>query len=113
MIQPRNNYQKSLIQSTDYYNLSDRVDYNINEKWRVSGYYGRYYSTDSRTNPTPNNPVLYQPAGSLRIENQASGDAIWAVSPSTVINFHGDWFNLVDAILPRPRQRRLVEHLAE
>jgi hypothetical protein len=92
-----NNYQKSLIQSTDYYNLSDRVDYNINEKWRVSGYYGRYYSTDSQTNPTPNNSVLYQPAGSLRIANQVLGDAIWAVSPSTVINFHGDWFNLVDA----------------
>lgn len=92
-----NNYQKSLIQTTDYYNLSDRVDYNINDKWRVSGYYGRYYSTDSQTNPTPNDSVLYQPAGSLRIANQVLGDAIWAVSPSTVINFHGDWFNLVDA----------------
>ena len=92
-----NNYQKSLIQTTDYYNLSDRVDYNISDKWRVSGYYGRYYSTDSQTNPTPNDSVLYQPAGSLRVANQVLGDAVWAVSPSTVINFHGDWFNLVDA----------------
>ncbi|HXR77072.1 MAG TPA: carboxypeptidase-like regulatory domain-containing protein, partial [Bryobacteraceae bacterium] len=96
-----NNYQKSLIQTTDYYNLSDRVDYNINEKWRVSGYYGRYYSTDSQTNPTPNNSVLYQPAGSLRVANQVLGDAIWAVSPSTVVNFHGDWFNLVDAYVSK------------
>lgn len=92
-----NNYQSSLRQTTDYYNLSDRVDYNINDKWRVSGYFGRYYSTDSQTNPTPNNSVLYQPAGSLRVANQVLGDAIWTVSPSTVINFHGDWFNLVDA----------------
>lgn len=96
-----NNFQKSLIQTTDYYNLSDRVDYNINDKWRVSGYYGRYYSTDSQTNPTPNDSVLYQPAGSLRIANQVLGDAIWAVSPSTVVNFHGDWFNLVDAYVSK------------
>jgi hypothetical protein len=96
-----NNYLKGLIQTTDYYNLSDRVDYNINEKWRLSGYYGRYYSTDSQTNPTPNNSTLYQPAGSLRIANQVLGDAVWAVSPSTVINFHGDWFNLVDAYVSK------------
>lgn len=96
-----NNYLKSIIQTTDYYNLSDRVDYNISEKWRVSGYYGRYYSTDSQTNPTPNNSVLYQPAGSLRIANQVLGDAIWTLSPSTVINFHGDWFNLVDAYVSK------------
>lgn len=92
-----NNYQKGYTRTTDYYNLSDRVDYNINEKWRISGYYGRYYSTDSDSNPLPSASVLYQPAGSLRIANQVLGDAIWAISPSTVINFHGDWFNLVDA----------------
>ena len=71
-----NNYQKSLIQTTDYYNLSDRVDYNISDKWRVSGYYGRYYSTDSQTNPTPNDSVLYQPAGSLRLRTGLLGDAV-------------------------------------
>jgi hypothetical protein len=96
-----NNYQKSLAQNTDYYNFSDRVDYNINEKWRVSGYYGRYHSTDSQTNPTPNNSVLYQPAGSLRGANQVLGDAVWTVSPSTVVNFHGDWFNLIDAYVSK------------
>lgn len=96
-----NNYQTSLNQKTDYYNFSDRVDYNISDKWRVSGYFGRYYSTDSQNNPTPNDSVLYQPAGSLRIANQVLGDAVWAISPSTVINFHGDWFNLVDAYVSK------------
>jgi hypothetical protein len=92
-----NNYLKGYTRTTDYYNLSDRVDYNLSEKWRLSGYYGRYYSTDSDSNPLPGPSVLYQPTGSLRIANQVLGDAIWAVSPSTVVNFHGDWFNLVDA----------------
>ncbi|MCU1262468.1 MAG: Cna domain protein [Bryobacterales bacterium] len=92
-----NNYLKSITQTTDYINFSDRVDYNISNNWRVSGYYGRYHSNDSQTNPTPNNSSLYQPAGSLRIANQVLGDAVWTPQPNTVINFHGDWFNLVDA----------------
>ncbi len=96
-----NNYIKSLVQTTDYYNLSDRADYNINDKVRVSGYYGRYYSTDSQTNPISSGSPLYQPAGSLRIANQVLGDAIWSVTPNTVLNVHGSWFNLVDAYVSK------------
>ncbi|MDQ6677559.1 MAG: carboxypeptidase-like regulatory domain-containing protein [Acidobacteriota bacterium] len=96
-----NNYFKSLSQATDYYNLSDRVDYNINNNWRVSGYYGRYYSTDSQTNPIPGGSVLYQPSGSLRIANTVLGDAVWTVNPNTVVNFHGSWFNIVDAYVSK------------
>jgi hypothetical protein len=96
-----NNYVKSLVQTTNYYNFSDRVDYNISDKWRVSGYYGRYYSTDSQTNPISTTSNLYQPAGSLRIANQVLGDAVWSLSPNLVVNFHGDWFNLVDAYVSK------------
>jgi len=94
-----NNFFKSLIQTTDYYNFSDRVDYNINEKWRASGYFGRYHSTDSQTNPLNN--VLYQPSGSLRGANQFLGDLTWTVTPNTVVNVHGDWFNLIDAYVSK------------
>ncbi|HEY1215873.1 MAG TPA: carboxypeptidase-like regulatory domain-containing protein, partial [Bryobacteraceae bacterium] len=94
-----NNFFKSGNQRTDYYNFSDRVDYNINDKWRISGYYGRYHAEDSQTNPLNN--TLYQPTGSLRGANQVLGDAVWTLSPSTVINFHGDWFNLIDAYVSK------------
>ncbi len=96
-----NNFQKGYIDAYNYYNFSDRVDYNINEKWRVSGYYGRYHTTDITNNPTPNNSELYQPSGSLRASNIATGDAVWSVSPSTVINFHGNWYNLTDAYVSK------------
>lgn len=94
-----NNFFKSGSQHTDYTNFSDRVDYVINNKWRVSGYYGRYHAEDSQTNPLNN--VLYQPSGSLRGANQVLGDAVWSITPSTVINLHGDWFNLVDAYVSK------------
>ena len=92
-----NNYQKGYSDSYDYYNWSDRIDYVINDKWRVSGFYGRYHTTDITSNPTPNNSPLYVPQGSDRSANQATGDAVWSISPSTVLNFHGNWYNLVDA----------------
>ena len=94
-----NNFFKSGSQSTSYLNFSDRVDYAISEKWRLSGYFGRYHSTDSQTNPL--NTVLYQPAGSLRGANQVLGDLIYTVTPNTVINIHGDWFNLIDAYVSK------------
>ncbi len=92
-----NNYQKGYLDSYDYYNWSDRIDYVISDKWRVSGLYGRYHTTDIASNPTPNNSPLYVPSGSERGANQAIGDAVWAVSPSTVVNFHGAWYNLIDS----------------
>ena len=92
-----NNFQRGYLDSYDYYNWSDRVDYVINDKWRVSGFYGRYHTTDLTSNPTPNGSQLYVPQGSDRGANQATGDAVWSVSPSTVINFHGNWYNLVDS----------------
>ena len=91
------NFQHGFIDSYTYYNFSDRVDYNISDKWRVSGYFGRYRSDDIAGNPTPNDSILYQPAGSQRWANQVLGDAVWSVSPNTVLNFHGDWFDIVDA----------------
>lgn len=92
-----NNFQRGYKDSYDYYNWSDRVDYVINEKLRVSGFYGRYYTTNLTNNPTPNNSQLYVPQGSERAANQVTGDAVWSLSPRTVLNFHGNWYNLIDA----------------
>jgi hypothetical protein len=96
-----NNFEHGFIDSYTYYNFSDRVDYNISDRWRVSGYFGRYRSDDIAGNPTPNNSILYQPAGSQRWANQVLGDVVWTASPNTVLNFHGDWFDLVDAYVSK------------
>ncbi len=96
-----NNYEHGYIDSYTYYNLSDKVDYNLGDKWRFSGSYGRYHSADIAGSPIPNNSVLYEPRGSLRAANQVAGNAIWSISPSTTIDFHGDWFNLTDAYVSK------------
>jgi hypothetical protein len=40
---------------------------------------------------------LYVPTGTLRAATQISGDTVWTVNPTTVVNFHGDWHKVIDA----------------
>ena len=61
-----NNYKQGYTETYNYYNFSDRVDYNINDNWRAYGRIGRYHTTDISPNVTPNNSQLYVPTGTLR-----------------------------------------------
>jgi hypothetical protein len=92
-----NNFKKGYTETYNYYNFSDRVDYNISDNWRAYGRIGRYHTTDISPNVTPNNSRLYVPTGTLRAGTQVSGDVIWTASPRTVVNFHGGWHKLIDA----------------
>jgi hypothetical protein len=92
-----NNFKKGFIENYGYYNFSDRVDYNINDKLKVFGRVARYNTTDLAGNPTPNNSQLYVPTGTSRGATNIGGDAIWTVNARTVVDFHGDWHKLIDA----------------
>jgi len=53
-----NNYKFGYSDAWNYYNIGDRVDYHINDKWMVNGRFGRYHTTDIYSNPTPNKSPL-------------------------------------------------------
>ena len=97
-----NNYRVGFFQTYNYYNFSERVDYNVNDNWRVYGRIGRYHTKDLQNDPTPNKSQLFVPTGTLREATQISGDAVWTVNPTTVVNFHGDWHKVVDAYVSKP-----------
>ncbi|MCC6369126.1 MAG: carboxypeptidase regulatory-like domain-containing protein [Bryobacterales bacterium] len=92
-----NNFKVGYTEVYNYYNFSDRVDYNINDKWKVYGRVSRYYTDDLAPNATPNQSRLYVPTGTSRGATQISGDAVWTINPTTVANFHGDWHKVIDA----------------
>ncbi len=92
-----NNFKVGYTEVYNYYNFSDRVDYNITEKWKVYGRVGRYFTDDLAPNATPNQSQLFVPTGTSRGATQISGDAVWTVNPRTVVNFHGDWHKVIDA----------------
>jgi hypothetical protein len=94
-----NNFRKGYIERYNYYNFSERVDYNINDKWKVFGRVARYDTTDLAGNPTPNNSSLYVPTGTTRGATDIGGDAIWTVNSRTVVDFHGNWKKLIDAYI--------------
>jgi hypothetical protein len=93
-----NNFKKSYTETFNYYNYSERADFNLNDKWKFFGRVARYHTTDESGNPTGSATTnLYVPTGTLRTGWQVSGDAIWTATSRTVLSFHGDWRNVVDA----------------
>ena len=98
-----NNYKKGFIENYNYNNLSERADYNISDKWRVFGRVSHYYTDDLAGNPTPlQTTSLYVPTGSQRGAWQIAGDVTWTVNPRTVVSFHGDWHDVIDAYVSTP-----------
>jgi len=92
-----NNFKKGFTETFNYYNYSERADFNLNDKWKFFGRVSRYHTTDESGNPTGATTDLYVPTGTLRTGWQVSGDAIWSATSRTVMSFHGDWRNVVDA----------------
>ncbi len=97
-----NNFKKGYTDVWNYTNFDDRVDWNVSDNFKAYGRFGRYNTTDITSNPTPNNSPLYQPTGTDRVANNLSGDTIWTLSPTTVLELHGDWNNLTDAYVSTP-----------
>jgi hypothetical protein len=96
------NFEKAYSDSWTYYNWSDRVDYNINSKWKAFGRVSAYHTTDITPNITPNNSELYVPTGTFRTAKQVMGDAVWSANPTTVVDFRADWDDVVDAYTSTP-----------
>jgi hypothetical protein len=86
------------VQSTnwDYWSLSERVDYAISSKWNLNGRYSKFHTVSTRTDSVFSASPAYVPGGSARNGYTAAADAIWTVSPSTVINFTGEYHFFVD-----------------
>jgi len=50
----QDNLQYGIYEKTDYWNFSERVDWNITDSWKVFVRYGQFKANStSRTRPTP------------------------------------------------------------
>lgn len=92
-----NNFRVGFTEDYNYYNFSNRTDYNLSDRWKFYGRVSRYHTTNINPNPTPNNSELYVPTGTLRASNQVAGEAVWMASASTVVNFRGSWHKVIDS----------------
>jgi hypothetical protein len=91
-----NNFIAGYGENIKYWNLSDRVDWNISDKWKVFGRYSlfrTFVDQDDFTGGSPAQPVT----GSERHSYTFSGDAVWTINPSTVFNVRGAYNSIVDS----------------
>jgi hypothetical protein len=83
-----NNFADTTVQRWNYWNISDKVDWFVNDKLRVYGRFSRLETHQDTTASILTKSEAYVPGGSLRNAWTYAGDAVWTASPNTVVNFH-------------------------
>src|SRR5262249_53247760 len=91
-----NNFQIGYANRFRYWNIMDRVDYNISDKLKVFGRFNQfrtYTKWDDFTGGAAAQPV----DGSKRHARTFSADAVYALNPTTVINVRGAYNAIIDS----------------
>lgn len=87
-------WQGTKNEITKYWNLSTRVDWNINEKLKTFFSYGQFQASPQETNPT--DKILFPLNGSNRYGLNLSADVVYTLTSNTVLNLRGGYFRLTD-----------------
>jgi hypothetical protein len=88
------NLQGSVNDTTNYWNLSQRVDVNITDNWKVFARYGQFKANLYQQNPT--DAGFYPLSGSNRYGLSVAGDSVWVLSNKTTVNVRGSFYNMTD-----------------
>ncbi len=81
-----NNFEITYPWWTHYWNISDRVDYNINDKWRM---FARFSKFETRLDNVNWGGTIAVPSdnGGIMDALNASIDVLWMTSPRTTVDF--------------------------
>jgi hypothetical protein len=88
------NLQGTVTDAADYWNLSQRVDVNITDNWKLFARYGQFKANLYQQNPT--DAGFYPLSGSNRYGLSIAGDSVWVMSNKTTLNVRGSFYNMTD-----------------
>ncbi len=88
------NWQGNVTDGVDYWNLSQRVDVNIKDNWKVFARYGQFKANLAQENPTSGG--FFPLSGSNRYGMSVAGDSVWVMSDRTTLNVRGSFYNMTD-----------------
>jgi hypothetical protein len=91
-----NNYYAPLPIEYNYHNLSNRTDYVHSDRLRFYGRYSKLWTPVTTSNPTGSD-FFVSDRGSQRDATSVSGDAVYLVSPATVLNINATYHSFIDA----------------
>lgn len=88
------NWQGSVYEKVDYWNLSQRFDYNISDSWKIFVRYGQFKANLYQQNPT--NAGFFPLSGSNRYGMSTAADSVWVMSNKMTLNVRGSYYNMTD-----------------
>ncbi len=90
-----NNFITGFANRFRYWNFSDRVDWNINDRLKVFGRFNKFKTYTAQEDYTGSR--AQPPDGSQRHSTSFSGDAVYTLSPNTLFNIRGAYNSIVDS----------------
>lgn len=88
------NWQGSVDEKVDYWNLSQRVDINFSDSVKMFARYGQFKANLYQQNPT--DAGFFPLSGSNRYGLSVAGDVVWIMSNRTTLNLRGSFYNMTD-----------------
>lgn len=96
------NWQGTKTENVDYWNLSNRLDWNINERWKSFVRFG-YFKTDLLEAATADaQGKLFPTGGSNRHGLSIAADTVYTISASKVLNLRANYHKLIDEFANEP-----------
>lgn len=90
------NWQGTKTENVDYWNVSNRMDWQINERWKSFVRYG-YFKTNLIEIPQDDTPgKLFPAAGSHRNGLSIAADTVYTISSSKILNVRANYHKLID-----------------
>ena len=82
-----NNYKAGYSSDVNYWNFSNRTDWNISDKWKMFGRYSRFRTQIGEQNYSPNHSAALNngTAGAMNSLNVAA-DTVYTLNPTTVLS---------------------------
>jgi hypothetical protein len=94
-----NNFKTSYFVFAHYWNVSNRTDWNINDRWKMYVRYSEFQTNEGQNN-YGNSPALnWENQGAMNNRNIA-GDVLYTMNASTVFDFRASYGHLVDDFSP-------------
>jgi len=89
-----NNFTAAFTRNLAYHNISDRTDIVFSDSVRGFFRFSRFRTTLEDPNFTPNNSRIFPNAngGTMHALN-VSGDVVWTINPTTVLNIRGNYIS--------------------
>ncbi len=91
-----NNYRFTFPIQYKYYNISDRVDWNVTDRLKMF-YRLSLFKTDQSESNYTGGSILQRRQGSARNTVQTSADLVWTINPTTVFNIRGSFSKINDS----------------